>query len=301
MRDRFKAVALLLPLTYILLISLCSCYKTPPQQPYRIEELNRLVERAGRLAEKGDIERAISLYKDALMKARLLQDDRLTLIILISLSRLLTSRAYINEAEELIKTARSLVEPLDSLNSRAEREGPEFFIPQDIKEELYLEEIRIAYLKKDLKTISEREDIKKLLLNSRYPSIRIRALNLFGAIAFEQQRYEESEGFLIESLRINEKISLLERANTHRLLGELYARSQRLEAVQHLLEALRIDKRLALPEKIGLDLELLGRFYKDRGDRQKARQYLQRALEVWQLRADERLSKVKELLMELGE
>lgn len=266
------------------------CYKAPPQQPYRIEELARLMEQAGRSVERGDSERAISLYKEALTKARLLQDDRNTLVILVSLSRVLSSKLMIEEASEMIASAKGLLERSELL-----RTG----IPEDLKEEIYLEEITLDFLKRDLKALSLKEHLKNRLLSSKNISIRIRTLNLFARIEIFNERYDEAEGYLLEALKIN-NISMLERANSHRLLGELYSRSQNKEAEPHLLEALRIDKDLGLPEKIGLDMEILGRFYRDRGDKEKAREYLQRAFEIWQLRHDhERASKIKESLMEL--
>ncbi|MFN3740108.1 MAG: hypothetical protein ACK4TF_05475 [Thermodesulfovibrionales bacterium] len=266
------------------------CYKAPPQQPYRIEELMRLMEQAGRAHERGDSERAIDLYKEALKKARLLQDDRNTLIVLISLSRLLSSKLMIEDASEMLNTAKGLLGRSEMLRSG---------IPEDLKEELYLEEIALDFLKKDFKALSLKEPLKDLLLNSKNISIRIRALNLYARIEIFKERYEQAERYLLESLKIN-TLSLLERANTHRLLGELYSRSQSDKAELHLFEALRIDKDLALPEKIGLDMEILGSFYRDRGDKEKAREYLQRAFEIWQLRADHgRASKIKQSLMEL--
>lgn len=276
----------------LLCCSTIACYKAPPKQPYRIEELVRLMEQAGRAVERGDSERAISLYKDALKKARLIQDDRNSLIILINLSRLLSSKGHIEEAQEIVNTARSLLE-------RSEMYGQRGMITEDLKEEVYLEEIEIELLKKDLKALSLKEHLKNSLLNSKNLSIRIRALNLFARIEVLNAMYDRAEGYLLESLKIN-NISMIEKANSHRLLGELYARSQKEEAELHLLEALRIDKELALPQKIGLDMEILGSFYRDRGDKEMAREYLQRALEIWQLRQDpERASRLRESIMEL--
>lgn len=276
----------------LLCCSTIGCYKAPPQQPYRIEELTRLMEQAGRAVERGDSESAIGLYKEALKKARLTQDDRISLIILINLSRLLTSKGHVEEAQEIVNTAKSLLE-------RSELYGQGEIITEDLKEELYLEEIEIDFLKKDLRALSSKEPLKNSLLNSKNLSVRIRALNLFARIGILNERYDEAEGYLLESLKIN-NISMLERANTHRLLGELYSRSNREEAEPHLLEALRIDKELALPQKIGLDMEMLGSFYRGKGNKEIAREYLQRALEIWQLRSDtDRASKIHQSLMEL--
>lgn len=283
--------------SFLLCFSTClfitaGCYKAPTKKPYRVEEIARIMAQAKKASERGDSDRAISLYKEALRKARLIQDDRTSLIILINLSRLLTSKGQIEEAHEVIKAARALLE-------RSEQLGSIYRITEDLKEELYLEEIGIDFLKKDLKTLSMKEDLKKPLLNSKNLSIRIRALNLYARIEILNERYDVAEAYLLESLKIN-NISMLERANTHRLLGELYSRTLKDRAEFHFLEALRIDKELALPEKIGLDLEMLGRYYRERGEFEKAEEYLHKALEIWQLRPDhERASKLRESLMEL--
>lgn len=282
---------LLVLLLYCSIFITTGCYKASPKQPYRIEELMRLMEQAARAQERDDPERAINLYKEALKKARLLQDDRNTLIILISLSRLLRASSQIEEAQEIINTAKGLLERSELLRSGT--------ITEDLKEELYLEEIALDLLKKDIKALSLKEELKNSLLSSKNISIRIRALNLFARIEIFNERYDEAEKYLLESLRIN-NISMLERANSHRLLGEIYSRSQIEKAEFELLEALRIDKDLGLPQKIGLDMEILGSFYRNKGDKEKAREYLQRAFEIWQLKGDHgRASKIKQYLMEL--
>jgi len=53
-----------------------------------------------------------------------------------------------------------------------------------------------------------------------------------------------------------------------------------VEAVALLNQALAIDKQLALPYKIGLDLLALAETELMRGERQPARDYAQRALDV---------------------
>ncbi|MCX7794112.1 MAG: hypothetical protein N2257_06895 [Thermodesulfovibrionales bacterium] len=286
---RHKIYFIIIYMPLLINLFLAGCYKAPPSEPYRIEELNRAMERAAKAFERNDTDMALSLYKEALKRARLVQDDRLTLIILINLSRLLISASNIEEANEVINTAKSLLRRSEVLG---------LSIPEELREELYLNEIEIDFFKKDLQALGSKEYVKNILLSTKNVSVRTRALNLYARIEILNCRYEKAESYLLESLRIN-NFSMLERANSHRILGEVYAVSGKAEAEYHLLEALRIDKNLAIPEKIGLDMEILGRYYRDK-DRERSREYLQRALEIWNLRSDrERIEEVQKLLIEL--
>ncbi len=275
----------------IILIS--SCYKAPNAEPYRVQELHRLLSQAVIASERGDPQRAIDLYKEALKLSRLLQDDRNTLIILISLSRLFTQTGQLEEAEDIISSARALKEKQTS------------GLPYDLIEELQLEESRIGFLGGRFK---ESEKILNNLVNSKTLNIKIKALNILGSIYLEDRRYEKAERAFQTSIEINKSVSRIEEANSHRLLGKLYTLiikdnpSLVPKAEFHLLTALNIDKQLALPEKIVLDMEALGRLYRDIADIQRAREYFMRAYEIWKLKGDKKRSEeLKRILEEINE
>jgi tetratricopeptide (TPR) repeat protein len=302
------------------------CYKEPPKEPYRIQELKRLIIDAERFSEK-DPERALALYKEALKKSRLLQDDKSSLIILLSLSRLLTSNLEI--PQERIEEARDLVNSAKALLSRSIDE-----IPLELLEELRLEEARLILLSGKLPDGGELtsvtgvrvvEDLLKEIINSPSENIRIRALNLLGRLYIKKGLFDLAEKSLIESIKINNGNLKMEEANSHRLLGEVYMSkisgtiggvSNSYGTVQgknftnfnfqqaeyHFQKALLIDRELGLPYKIGMDMEALARLYREAGDKRLAKEYYLRALEIWRLQESrERARSIEKALEELQE
>mgnify|MGYP001773675373 CR=1 FL=1 len=285
---RVSEKVFILIFTLFINLSVTGCYKAPPRLPYRVEELERLMEQAERAALREEHERAIVLYRDALKKARLIQDDRTSLIALINLSRLLSKTGHLKEAEEVIDTAKDL-------KARTR-------LPRELLEEADLEEARIALLggRHDAS-----EAIVMRLINSSELNIRIKALNLLSRLCIQRTRYQDALVYLKKALEINKGTLRLEEANSHRLLGVLYIEAGDSildfpQAESALRQALEIDRSLGLPEKIGLDLEVLGRLYMDTGDIVRAREYLSRSLEIWHLRQDnERAETILRLLGEI--
>ncbi|WP_141266187.1 lipopolysaccharide assembly protein LapB [Thermodesulfovibrio sp. Kuro-1] len=258
-----RPVSILISLIAIVCLTLMhGCYKPPLEQPYRINELNNLILQANKAFEKGQSERAESLYHEALKKSRIIQDDNATVIVLISLSRLYTSTGQIEEAKKLIDSATEL-------SNRA-------FLPEDTLEELNFEKARIGFL------LNENvEQLLRKLSFSNFTNIRIKSLNLIARLKIKQHEYEEAEKLLNQALIINQKTNRIEEANSLRLLGHVYLDKNNALAGQYFLKALEIDKELAIPEKIALDMETLGIFYKNMGEKQKAKEYFIRALEIW--------------------
>lgn len=238
------------------------CYKAPVEQPYRITELNNLILLANKSFEKGETERAKNLYTEALKKSRIIQDDNATVIILISLSRLYTSEGKTEEAKKFIDTAIEFSKKTS--------------LPESTIEELDFERARTGFLFNE-----DVEEILKKLSFSKFTSIKIKSLNLLARLKIKQNKHEEAEKLLNEGLEINQKINRIEEANSLRLLGEIYSDKNKEVAENYLLRALEIDRELAIPEKIALDMETLGMFYKKIGDKNKAKEYFMRTLEIW--------------------
>lgn len=246
----------------ILSLTLNSCYKAPTQKPFRVTELNNLILQANKLFEKGELQSAEILYKESLKKSRLIQDDNATAIILISLSRLYTSMDRIEEAKKCVITAEEL-----------SKKTP---LTENLVEEIVFEKARIGFiLNEDIENLLNR------LINSESNSMKIKSLNLLARLKIKKQRYDEAERLIKESLTINQEISKIEEANSLRLLGELYLKRDKNLAEKYLLKALSIDKELAIPEKIALDMEALGRLYKNAADKERAKTYFLKALEIW--------------------
>lgn len=273
-----KSLRLLFCIVVLTLLVLYSCHKAPTQQPFRITELNNLIVQANKLFERGKIQDAELLYKEALKKSRLIQDDNATAVILISLSRLYTSVDMIEEAKKCIITAVELSEKTH--------------ITESLIEEIIFEKARIGFILNE-----DTESLLKGLINSKTVSIRIKSLNLLARLKIKKEQYYESERLLKESLIINREISKIEEANSLRLLGELYSKRDKKLAEKYLLKALSIDKELAIPEKIAIDMEALGRFYKTNGDKNSARKYFLNALEIWKglEREKDKIRVIKEL------
>lgn len=257
MRNNLRSFFLLVSLLIIF-----GCYKAPIEQPYRVNELNNLILQANRAFERGNLQSAELLYREAYKKARIIQDDNSSAIILISLSRLYSSLEQIKEAIRYIEAAEEILKR-SALN-------------KNIEEEIVFERARLSFISNENAEIFLRK-----LINSDSLSIRIKALNLFARLRLKEKNFEEAEKFIRESLLLNQNISRIEEANSWRILGELYLRKDISLSEKYLLKALEIDRELAVPEKIALDMEILGKFYRDIGNKQKALEYFKRTLEIW--------------------
>lgn len=239
------------------LFILTGCYKASYSKPYAKEEVERLVLQANKAYERRDLNLAQKLYVEALKKAHIIQDDNATVIILISLSRLCTSMNQPEKAKEFIELADKFSE-----------------ISTYTASELSFEKARLNFLTNDL------DKAEELLKNTEFESLlKIKSLNLLARIKIKRESFDEAEEFLKEAINLNQGISKIELANSYRLLGDIYSNRDK-KAENYYLKALEIDKELALPEKIALDLESLGRFYEKWGDKERAKQYLLRAAEI---------------------
>ncbi|MGB9711173.1 MAG: tetratricopeptide repeat protein [Thermodesulfovibrio sp.] len=258
MKNRLKSSGVILLFFFIIQ----GCYKAPIEQPYRITELNNLILQANKAFERGQNERAKHLYTEALKKSRLIQDDNATVIILISLSRLYTSEDQIKEAKKFIDTAIELSRKAS--------------LPEDTIEELDFERARIGFIVNE-----DAEELLRKLIFSKFPIIRIKSLNLLARVKIKQNKNDEAEKLLNEAIEINQKISRIEAANSLRLLGIVYSDRDKKRAESYLLRALEIDRELAIPKKIALDMQTLAIFYEKIGDREKAKEYFMKAHEIW--------------------
>ncbi|GAB5047349.1 tetratricopeptide repeat protein [Thermodesulfovibrio sp. TK110] len=256
MKNRLKIILL------FFFIIIQGCYKGPVEQPYRIVELNSLIMQANKAFERGQTERAKNLYMEALKKSRLIQDDNATVIILISLSRLYTSEEQIKEAKKFIDTAVEL-------SKRAS-------LPENTVEELDFERARLGFIVNE-----DVEELLRKLILSKFTSIKIKSLNLLARVKMKQNKNEEAEKLLNEALKINQKINRVEEANSLRLLGIVCSDRDKKRAESYFLRALELDRELAIPEKIALDMQTLAIFYEKIGEQEKAKEYFMRTHEIW--------------------
>ncbi len=259
MRNRKKLLFLFL---LFLLLILQGCYRAPMEEPYRVKEIESLIKRAKVASEKGNFKMALSLYEEALKKSRIIQDDNSTVVILLSLSRIYTSLDKIDYAKKFLSSAEEL--------------SKKTYLPEGLSEEIIFEKARIGFLLNE-----NSEALLHKLIYSESPYMRIKSLNLLARFKMREGANEEAEELLNKALSMNNEISKIEQANTLRLLGELNTKKNKNKALIYLLRALSIDKELALPEKIALDMEILARLYRDMEDKEKAKDYFLRAFEIW--------------------
>jgi tetratricopeptide (TPR) repeat protein len=127
--------------------------------------------------------------------------------------------------------------------------------------------------------------------------------NVRGQLAMEAGRPEQAAAAAKAALSASRAAGdLAETANALRLLGGVALRSGDAAAAGYLQEALAIDKELASPRKIYLDLVALGRASALKGDRSAARTYYERARAVSEADRDaEGAAKARALIEALGD
>jgi tetratricopeptide (TPR) repeat protein len=127
--------------------------------------------------------------------------------------------------------------------------------------------------------------------------------NVRGLLALEQGRTDAAAASARAALEASrESGDRVEAANALRLLGSVAIRAgDAATALAPLTEALAIDRELALPRKIYLDLVGLGRASALGGERAAARTYYERALAVSEADRDaQEAAEVRDLIRTLG-
>lgn len=267
-----------------------SCYHEPPVAPHRVEILQREVNTAQKALKMNDTERAIQSYMNALKIARSIQDEKNEAIILINLSRLYTKKGNLDEAVVVLDSMERLLK-FSSIDQRTLNE---------LREEYQFEVASINFLKglhDDALLI-----LDNLIKDTSRDSLKGRAMNLKARILIHRKNRLEAEKVLEEALRLNrDGGSRLEEANTLRLLGDINLMDNARKAIDYYKDALRIDKSLAIPEKIGMDLEKIAEGYERLNDREMALIHLIKAYDVWIEVSEESAMKVQKKIKEYKE
>jgi tetratricopeptide (TPR) repeat protein len=128
--------------------------------------------------------------------------------------------------------------------------------------------------------------------------------NVRGQLALEAGRPDQAAAAARSALGTSRAAGdLAETANALRLLGGVALRGGDAAAANgYLAEALAIDKELAVPRKIYLDLIALGRASALKGDRSAARSYYDRARAVSEADGDpEGAARARTLIEALGD
>lgn len=262
---RAAGVVLLLCLAY----GLAACGSAPPAQSdaeARRERLVDLNDRAQRAVSRGDLKRAAALYREALRTAESFEDFRSIGVNALNL-------AAVHQALGEPDVAHRVLERV--LASPARFERPLVAQAAGLKASLSLQARELSAAGDWL---NRAED------ECRPPACRIRTalLVLRAQLTLERGAAGEARIQAAQALAASRaENNREEEANALRVDGGAAAAlGGHAEAAALLNQALAIDKQLALPYKIGLDLMALAETELMRGERQAARDYAQRALDV---------------------
>jgi tetratricopeptide (TPR) repeat protein len=232
----------------------------------RRERMVELNDRAQRAVALGELQRAAALYRDALRAAEAVEDFHSIGVNALNLAAVYRALGEPEAAQRALD--RVLAAP-----GRFEAA----FVAQaaGLKASLALNARELDAAGKWLKRAED---------ECRPPACRIQAalLVLRAQLALESGSAGQARAEASRALAASRSEgSREEEANALRVDGRTAAaQGSHAEAVALLSQALAIDKELALPYKIGLDLIALAETELARGDREAARDYAQRALDV---------------------
>lgn len=252
-----------------LLLGLAACGSAPPAQSdaeARRERMVELNDRAQRAVSLGDLRRAAALYRDALQIAESFEDFHSIGVNSLNLAAVYQALGEPEAAQRALKRVLSAPRRFESAVT-AQAAG--------LKASLAL---NAGDLDSAGKWLKRAED------ECRPPACRIQAALLVLRAQFALGRGEAGQARIEASRALaasRSEGSREEEANALRVDGRAAAvQGAHAEAVALLGQALVIDKQLALPYKIGLDLIALAETETLRGEREAARDYAQRALDV---------------------
>jgi tetratricopeptide (TPR) repeat protein len=262
----------------LLACALAAGCASPPAKPKPAPasaaiEANR---RAEAQLHAGDLEGAARGYREALRASQSLEDADGIAANAVNLSIVYQRLGKLHEART------SLAPVLEQRNLR--------FTP----ERLAQAELRRALIDLDERRYASAGDWAGRAESHCNPSCPMSAAisNVKGQLALEGGRFDAAKAAARSALDASRASGdRSEAANALRLLGIGALRSGDAAAAHaHVADALEIDRELAVPRKIWLDLVWLGRISAMRGEREPARAYYERALAVSEAERDAKAS-----------
>ncbi|MBI4688827.1 MAG: tetratricopeptide repeat protein [Nitrospirae bacterium] len=219
--------------------------------------------------EKGDYDKALDYYMEALKINQSIEHTEGIAINLINIGVIYQLKGRISEAHKFIDAVIFIQDVSDDIRSEAAFE----------KAKLYLKEKDIQ---KSKEWVSRSLSLNK---GSREGS----RWNLLGRAAFVEGRYDEGLIFADTALVLNKKNNQrTEEANSLRLLAEINAQKGRYEESRmYYMNALELDKVQGNSKKIVHDLRGLGELALRQGSLQDALSFYKRAYDV-SLNADDK-------------
>jgi tetratricopeptide (TPR) repeat protein len=262
---RATSVALLLCVAH----ALAACGSAPPAPSAaeaRRERLVDLNDRAQHAVALGDLRRAAVFYQEALRIAESFEDFHSIGVNALNLAAVRQALGEPDAAHRALE--RVLVAP-------ARFEGAQLAQAAGLKTSLALQARDLSAAENWLKRADD---------ECRPPACRIQAalLVLRAHLVLEHGAAGDSRMLASQALTASRSEgNREEEANALRIDGRgAAAQGGHAQAVALLEQALAIDKQLTLPYKIGLDLIALAETELLRGERETARDYAQRALDV---------------------
>jgi tetratricopeptide (TPR) repeat protein len=248
---------------------LAACGSAPPAQSdveVRRERLVDLNDRAQRAVGRGELRRASALYREALRVAESFEDFRSIGVNALNLAAVYQALDEPEQAQRALE--RVLAAP-------ARFDAPVLAEAAGRKTSLALQAGDLGAAEQWLAR-AEKE--------CRPPQCRIQSalLNLRAQLVFERGGTGEARSLAAKAMAESRATgNREEEANALRIDGRAASRQgDQSQAAALLARALEIDKQLALPRKIALDLLALAEVELARGMRDPARDYAQRALDV---------------------
>jgi len=262
---RAACIALLLCLAH----GLAACGSAPPAQSdveVRRERLVDLNDRAQRAVSRGELRHAVALYREALRVAESFEDFRSIGVNSLNL-------AAVHQALDEPEPAHRALDRVLAAPARFELSLVAQAAGRKSSLALQARELGAA-----------EEWLARAESECRPPACRIQTtlLVLRAQLVLERGGAAESRSLAARALAASRaEGNREEEANALRIEGRAAARQGELShAVSLLARALEIDKQLTLPRKIALDLMTLAEIELMRGERDSARDYAQRALDV---------------------
>ena len=195
---------------------------------------------AAKAVEKGDHEKALAYYMEALKVNRSIENAEGIAVNLINIAVLYQKKGNTSNSHEFVNIAFSMPDISSEIRSDAAYE----------KARIYFKEKNTAKAKEWVNMSLSLD--KGLREGSRW--------NLMGRIAFAEGKYDEAAAMANTALNLNrENKQRAEESNSLRLLAEINAKEGLyLESKEFYLKALEIDKELGDSKKIAMTLRGIG-------------------------------------------
>jgi len=217
---------------------------------------------AAKAMEKGDYEKALAYYMEALRVTRSIENTEGIAVNLINIAVLYQKKGKTSDAHEFVDIAFSMPDISNEIKSDAAYE----------KARIYLKEKNTAKAKEWVnKSLSVD---KGLRAGSRW--------NLMGRISFAEGKYDEAAAMANTALNLNrENKQRAEESNSLRLMAEINAQKGLYPESRELYKkALEIDKELGDSKKIAMTLRGIGMLSLKQGHFQEAAIFYLRAYDV---------------------